>query len=283
MESAPMARLRTSMLPGLLLLAAAGSTPAGATAFGATLGIGFTTYSPVSFLSFPGSGSGTSTAGGVAIPGGLFSGTEARCCGTSYFTQLFAQVELQGAGSFAGSPLRGPMPLRGNIRAKMPDGGGPITIVYVPLLVTHAAGSEAISAGLGVGGDYVWDLVGDLYIALENTVWGTEMKTVTGLRYVTQYHVPTGPRASRSDYRFFENGTAMYTGSDSRTPGGLGQVTLVSPTKVTTNLLGGSPTSLVAVGILTLEFVPEPGTLTLLAAGIAALAARGRRAARRVR
>jgi len=165
----------------------------------------------------------------------------------------------------------------------MPDGGGPITIVYVPLLVTHAAGSEAISAGLGVGGDYVWDLVGDLYIALENTVWGTEMKTVTGLPYFVSYHFPTGPLASRRTrirYSRYENGTAMFTGTDSRTPGGLGHLTLVSPTKVTTNLLGGEPVSLVAVGILTLAFVPEPGTLLLLGAGVAALAARGRRAAR---
>jgi hypothetical protein len=59
------------MLPGLLLLAAAGATPAGATAFGATLGIGFATFSPVSFLSFPGSGSGTSSAGGVTNPDAL--------------------------------------------------------------------------------------------------------------------------------------------------------------------------------------------------------------------
>jgi hypothetical protein len=97
-----------------------------------------------------------------------------------------------------------------------------------------------------------------------------------------EYHVPTGARASRIDTIIYENATAMFTGTDSRTPGGLGQVTLVSPTKVTTNLLGEGPLSLVAVGILTLAFVPEPGTLILLGAGVAALAGWGRRRAARL-
>jgi hypothetical protein len=269
---------RTSLLVVLLLLPSAAVR---ATVFGATLGIGFTTY-PSSILSFTGSGSGTSSAGGVTVPGGLFSGTRHACCGSWRFTGLFAEIESQGAGAFPGSPLAGPMRLRGSIRAKMPA-GGPITIIYVPLLVTHAAGSAAISAGLGIGGYYRAELAGGLYEAFENTPWTAGARTLTGIAYIAQYHVPTGARASRNDTVFYDNATAMFTGTDSRTPGGLGQVTLVSPTKVTTNLLGVGPVSLVAAGTLTLAFVPEPGTLMLLAAGVAALAGLGRRAARRLR
>jgi PEP-CTERM motif len=269
----------TPLLVVLLLLP---SASARATVFGATLGIGFTTYSPLSFLSFTGGGSGTSSASGVTVPGGVFSGTRQACCGSWRFTRLFAEIESQGAGAFAGSPLAGPMRLRGSIRAKMPA-GGPITIIYVPLLVTHEAGSAALSAGLGIGGYYRWELGGGLYEAFENTPWTAGAKTLTGIAYIAQYHVPTGARASRNDTVFYDNATAMFTGTDSRTPGGLGQVTLVSPTKVTTNLLGADPVSLVAVGTLTLEFVPEPGTLLLLGAGVVALASRGRRAARLAR
>jgi PEP-CTERM motif len=51
----------------------------------------------------------------------------------------------------------------------------------------------------------------------------------------------------------------MYTGTDSRTPGGLGP-----------NVTAGLAVR-VTLGRLTLTFVPEPGTFRLLGAGVAAL------------
>ena len=57
--------------------------------------------------------------------------------------------------------------------------------------------------------------------------------------------------------------------------GGVGQITFISPVLIRTNLAGDLP-SFVA---LTLTFVPEPGTLVLIGAGIAGLAAYGRRRA----
>jgi hypothetical protein len=50
---------------------------------------------------------------------------------------------------------------------------------------------------------------------------------------------------------------------------------LVSPTKIFTNIAG----TLAAFGVLSLTYVPEPGTLLLLGLGVAGLAAIGRRRA----
>lgn len=63
------------------------------------------------------------------------------------------------------------------------------------------------------------------------------------------------------------------TGTNQLTPGGSGRVTLVMPTRVDSLLTGALP----LFATQTLVLVPEPGTLALLAAAAAALAARGRR------
>ena len=69
-------------------------------------------------------------------------------------------------------------------------------------------------------------------------------------------------------------------GADARTPAGLGQLTLVSPIRIETSL-PGTGSLLVVFGTLTLNFVPEPGTLVLLGAGAAALGLLGRGRLRR--
>jgi len=70
---------------------------------------------------------------------------------------------------------------------------------------------------------------------------------------------------------------AQATGTDTRTPGGLGTIVLVTPTLAKTNVAGSQ--NLPLIGTLTLNFVPEPGTLMLLGWGIAGLALLGRRKA----
>jgi hypothetical protein len=67
--------------------------------------------------------------------------------------------------------------------------------------------------------------------------------------------------------------TATAMGSNGLTPGGAGTLVLVTPTKILTNVAG----TLAAFGVLTLNYVPEPGTLLLLGMGVAGLAAIGRR------
>jgi hypothetical protein len=66
------------------------------------------------------------------------------------------------------------------------------------------------------------------------------------------------------------------TGSDNRTAGGLGVVTLVAPAGLMSTLGGPFP---LFVG-MTLTFVPEPGTLLLLGSGIVGIAIIGRKRTR---
>ena len=68
-------------------------------------------------------------------------------------------------------------------------------------------------------------------------------------------------------------GTATAMGSNGLTPAGAGNLTLVTPVKVITNIAG----TLAAFGVLSLTYVPEPGTLLLLGVGVAGLAVLGRR------
>jgi len=69
------------------------------------------------------------------------------------------------------------------------------------------------------------------------------------------------------------NTTATAMGSNSLTAGGAGTLVLVTPIKIITNVAG----IIASFGVLTLTYVPEPGTLLLLGMGVAGLAALGRR------
>jgi hypothetical protein len=68
-------------------------------------------------------------------------------------------------------------------------------------------------------------------------------------------------------------GTLTAMGSNGLTPGGQGTLVLVAPVKIIDGLVGYTG----AFGVLTLTYVPEPGTLLLLGLGVAALAAAGHR------
>jgi hypothetical protein len=74
----------------------------------------------------------------------------------------------------------------------------------------------------------------------------------------------------------FAHGPASLTSSTAQVGG---VVQLVTTSKVYTSLTGASP-ELPFNGVLRLHFVPEPGTLLMLALGVAGLAAAGRRRSR---
>jgi len=159
---------------------------------------------------------------------------------------------------FTGTPLQGAMPIDGTL-----DYG-----VDVPLLGT--------GGGVGIGGTVMG--IGVVEFTAFFRPFFAGMQTVMT---TYSYHVPAGGAASHVVTNVGYS-IRSFTGTDSRTPGGLGQVTLVSPILV--RFEDGACISCyyapIAVG-LTVSFVPEPGTLALLGAGTLGLCAYGRRRQRR--
>ena len=145
------------------------------------------------------------------------------------------------AGGFGGNAG-----LAGNAKIGL-FGPPPFAFLTVPLAAFGNAGSSAMVASpLGVN------------ITAFGSGWTTGQVKVIGT---------TGP---------FDGATlATVTGADNRTAGGAGTIVLVTPTLAKTNVAGSE--NLPLVGILTLNFVPEPGTLMLLGSGVAGLAMLGRR------
>jgi len=127
-----------------------------------------------------------------------------------------------------------------------PAGGAPLLavplVIGTPNTISKLGGGVAITA-IGAG-------------------WTAGATTVTGVTTTTPTFNVTNPA-----------GTAMLTGANGLTVGGAGTLLLVTPIKVMTNIAG----NLAAFSTLTLNYVPEPGTLLLLGAGIAGLTALGRR------
>jgi hypothetical protein len=240
-----------------LLLAALAAAPAGALPFSGTLGLSISRG--LGAVSFSGSGSGQSTAGLVTVPPGVFSGTQGvpiTYAPPFVYLRASAKNNLVGA---SGSPLVGAGAIRGLLTVSANLGMGATPLVHVPLaLTTHATPSTAqVAAALGVGGTFASPA-----ITVTFQGWHAGPATVMGVFPASMG--PTGVSA-----------TATYTGTDSRTPGGVGQITLVSPAKI--RMVGQLAPDYVLLGRLTLSFVPEPGTLAMLGTGVAGLGALGRR------
>jgi hypothetical protein len=199
---------------------------------------------------FTASGNGESGPAGVQLPAGLFSGTQTAPLGTGALSGLAVSLGSSGSGSFSGTPLHGTLPVPGAVRAL----GAGTTLYTLPLQSSYEVGV------FGVGG-------------MNTSVAPTSLAPV-----VTFAPWDVGPVTTFALAAARGLATTMFTGSDSRTPAGLGRVTLVSPAKV--RFGGGAPTHFL-LGTLQVEFVPEPGAPLLLGTGAVLLAALGRGRARR--
>jgi hypothetical protein len=236
-------------------------TRAGAAAFTGTLVIELGTLPPANFN---GSGSVTSTPTQLTIPSGVFTGT----FGTPITGQVpltFINMNISNApGSFTGTPLQGTMPIRGGANVLANLGAGPTTLVKVPFTVTSGG---VLTAGLGFGGTI--PATGGLILGIYFSDWRVGTAKITGVDISYTYHLPGGAMASNTTTYTYV-GTVTRSGYDNRTPGGLGVVQLVSPTKVVAQLVGVLP----VWSTITLQ-VPEPASGFLLGSLAVALAGFG--------
>jgi hypothetical protein len=235
---------------GLFLAGTVSAAPLGSASFSFQIGT-------LPAASFPGSGAtGTATSNTSASldAGSAFAGQFTTSIPTSAappLTYIQVIVTKNAGGTFTGATpnkVGGVHSITGTANVYgiggFPGGGSPLLAIPLnvgsPNTVTKAAGGVAITA-IAAG-------------------WTVATAVVDGLA------PPTDPPGATTT-------TATAMGANGLAPDGSGTLVLVTPIKILTNVAG----TLAAFGVLSLTYVPEPGTLMLLGLGVAGLAAIGRR------
>jgi hypothetical protein len=236
---------------GVALLGTTGAARAGTVPFTATLSFEVVGVPPI-----VASGAGVATINGSG--GGPHIGTLSLPAGAIATTGLVQPITdpvvfpiaglrltaANGAGNFVGSG--GAMPILGVAK-----------VCLFGACPTAPANLSVPLSVVGVGGVV--------------TVIGPVNLTVTGAPWTTGTAV-IGVGVSAPTRMGFRHGPASNT---SGTAAGSGVMQLVTPIFISTNI--GSSSIIPTFATLTLHFVPEPGTLLLIGAGLAAIGVAGRR------
>ena len=252
-------RLWTLVLGGFLAVGVGGTASAATLDFTGTLSFHF---GPLPALVVPGAGSATvnGSGGGVhvnslALGGGTFGPVSASLSvttGTAIDSLRFTSLE-NASGSFS-FPSGGPMGLSGLVKVCLVFGPDCGTSVDVPL-----------AGGFGVGGtQFVAGLVNH---TLQHNPW-----VATGAQAITIHDPGSVVTFGTGLPQGFQHGPASATSTTAQ-PSGV--VQLVTVSRAFTSLTSSDP-ELPVFSVLTLHFVPEPGTLLLLGSGVAGLVLIGR-------
>jgi len=230
---------------GMFLLAWGLATPAAAVPLAtATMTVLFAAQPPVTNPA-PGA-MGSSGPGLVTLTGGTAFNTvfSIPVTGTNpLVTNVVVSITNASPGAFSGIPVSGVMPFFGSAVVFGLSGA---LAIPIPTLILGT--TTTIVAGSG-----------SLPITIRAQGWTTGAAVVTGIPSFTVSGT------------VFQSSTV--SGTNNLTPGGVGTISLVTPIAIDNPVSGRTP----VWGVLTLTFVPEPGTALLLGGGIAGLAAWRRR------
>jgi hypothetical protein len=245
-----MKKLLVPFAAGVLLLGASTAASAALTNFTVTLSVQIGTL-PAAGFAGAGSGASSAGAGGAqTLPAGALSGTFATAVSPPLLT-LLDGIGVGAPGGWPGGPAL-------NQQLVFDGATGTMALnASAYLLMGGAAVAEIPLGVVGVGGTQMFHVLTLVTGVINANPYQLGMLTLMGALNGAPH-------------------TLVGTGVDNRTAGGLGTLVLVSPTTVSLGVLG-SLASIATLSITELSFVPEPGTLVLVGAGVAMLAAAGRK------
>jgi hypothetical protein len=242
-----MRKLFTLIAAGALVLGTTSVATAAILPVTASLSVAIGTLPAAGFVGGAAAASSAGAGGAATLPAGAISGTFS----TAVSPPLLTLLDGIGVGAPAGWPGG---PATNNPLAWNGASGTMGLNASAYLLMGGASVAEIPLGVVGVGGTQMFHVLTLVAGTINANPYQLGMLTLMGALNGAPH-------------------TLVGTGVDNRTAGGAGTLVLVSPTNVSLGVLG----NLAAIATLTLTYVPEPGTLLLLGAGVAGLAAIGRK------